>query len=407
MPGLYQPGHLRPRRHDRRRRRGGRGAARRRDRAGRRAAGLRLDRTAHQRLHAGAPDRLRPDEARPRRPARRHRPHRRRRAARGAPELLRRACGPSSAGCTGWRTSPAAASPATWCGSCPTGCEAVVDPASLGAAAAVRRCCSRREQISTEEMRDVFNLGVGLIAVLPADAVAAAQAAAAARRGRHLDDGRDPPRQHRRAVRPSLTEPAPRDRTTDAMASAPRARLAGLGPRAAQSARRRGGPGRRRGRGRGVARRVSASARRADGARGGRRAGPRCHHGGARSSRAITRASSRRAPMRCSPPGCGAWSRPCADPESGGAAAAPRGSAPAGVEVELGLLADEAAAQNADLPPRAARPLATLVALKLATTIDGRIADANGHSRWLSAPAGARLRAMAPRGIRRRRRRRA
>jgi phosphoribosylformylglycinamidine cyclo-ligase len=33
-------------------------------------------------------------------------------------------------------------------------------------------------RISTEEMRDVFNLGVGLIAVLPRDAVPAAQAAA-------------------------------------------------------------------------------------------------------------------------------------------------------------------------------------------------------------------------------------
>jgi phosphoribosylformylglycinamidine cyclo-ligase len=34
-------------------------------------------------------------------------------------------------------------------------------------------------QISTQEMREVFNLGVGLVAVLPPDAVAAAQAAAA------------------------------------------------------------------------------------------------------------------------------------------------------------------------------------------------------------------------------------
>jgi phosphoribosylformylglycinamidine cyclo-ligase len=33
-------------------------------------------------------------------------------------------------------------------------------------------------QISTQEMRDVFNLGVGLVAVLPPDAVAAAEAAA-------------------------------------------------------------------------------------------------------------------------------------------------------------------------------------------------------------------------------------
>jgi phosphoribosylformylglycinamidine cyclo-ligase len=35
-------------------------------------------------------------------------------------------------------------------------------------------------QISTQEMREVFNLGVGLVTVLPPDAVPAAQAAAAA-----------------------------------------------------------------------------------------------------------------------------------------------------------------------------------------------------------------------------------
>jgi phosphoribosylformylglycinamidine cyclo-ligase len=33
-------------------------------------------------------------------------------------------------------------------------------------------------RVSTGEMRDVFNLGVGLVAVLPPDAVAAAQTAA-------------------------------------------------------------------------------------------------------------------------------------------------------------------------------------------------------------------------------------
>lgn len=56
----------------------------------------------------------------------------------------------------------------------------------------------------------------------------------------------------------------------------------------------------------------------------------------------------------------------------------------AGVDAELGVLADEAAAQNAiflHLQRGHSRPY---VALKLATTIDGRIADANGHSRWLS-----------------------
>jgi diaminohydroxyphosphoribosylaminopyrimidine deaminase / 5-amino-6-(5-phosphoribosylamino)uracil reductase len=60
----------------------------------------------------------------------------------------------------------------------------------------------------------------------------------------------------------------------------------------------------------------------------------------------------------------------------------------AGIEVELGLCGDEARAQNAIFLHRQRRLGRPYVALKLATTIDGRIADANGHSRWLSgAPA--------------------
>jgi len=55
-----------------------------------------------------------------------------------------------------------------------------------------------------------------------------------------------------------------------------------------------------------------------------------------------------------------------------------------GVEVEVGLLAEEAAAQNASFLHQVQDPSRPFVALKLATTIDGRIADANGHARWLS-----------------------
>jgi diaminohydroxyphosphoribosylaminopyrimidine deaminase/5-amino-6-(5-phosphoribosylamino)uracil reductase len=70
------------------------------------------------------------------------------------------------------------------------------------------------------------------------------------------------------------------------------------------------------------------------------------------------------------------------DPVAAGGAARLRA---AGVDVELGLLADEAAAQNAIFLQTQRDRSRPYVALKLATTIDGRIADANGHSRWLSA----------------------
>jgi len=61
----------------------------------------------------------------------------------------------------------------------PPGCEAVVDPDSweLPPLFATLQQAGR---VATEEMRDVFNLGVGLIAVLPPEAVPAVQDAAAA-----------------------------------------------------------------------------------------------------------------------------------------------------------------------------------------------------------------------------------
>jgi phosphoribosylformylglycinamidine cyclo-ligase len=61
----------------------------------------------------------------------------------------------------------------------PPGCEAVVD-ASSWEVPPLFSLLQRAGGISTEEMRDVFNLGVGLIAVLPPPSVPAAQAAAAA-----------------------------------------------------------------------------------------------------------------------------------------------------------------------------------------------------------------------------------
>ncbi len=61
----------------------------------------------------------------------------------------------------------------------PPGCEAVVDGRSWEWPP-LFQTLQQGGGVSTGEMRDVFNLGVGLIAVLPPEAVAAAQAAAAA-----------------------------------------------------------------------------------------------------------------------------------------------------------------------------------------------------------------------------------
>jgi phosphoribosylformylglycinamidine cyclo-ligase len=60
----------------------------------------------------------------------------------------------------------------------PQQCAAVVNPGSWEWPP-LFSVLQQAGQISTQEMRDVFNLGVGLVAVLPPDVVAAAQAAAA------------------------------------------------------------------------------------------------------------------------------------------------------------------------------------------------------------------------------------
>jgi diaminohydroxyphosphoribosylaminopyrimidine deaminase/5-amino-6-(5-phosphoribosylamino)uracil reductase len=57
-----------------------------------------------------------------------------------------------------------------------------------------------------------------------------------------------------------------------------------------------------------------------------------------------------------------------------------------GVEVETGLMADEARAQNAGFLHRYRESGRPFVALKLATSLDHRIADATGRSQWVSGP---------------------
>lgn len=58
----------------------------------------------------------------------------------------------------------------------------------------------------------------------------------------------------------------------------------------------------------------------------------------------------------------------------------------AGIDVEIGLMGPAAAAQNAAFLHGFREPRLPWVALKLATTLDGRIADARGRSRWISGP---------------------
>jgi diaminohydroxyphosphoribosylaminopyrimidine deaminase/5-amino-6-(5-phosphoribosylamino)uracil reductase len=68
----------------------------------------------------------------------------------------------------------------------------------------------------------------------------------------------------------------------------------------------------------------------------------------------------------------------------------------AGIAVAEGVLAAEAARLNAGFLKRVTRGL-PLVTLKLATSLDGRIATASGESRWITGPQ-ARARVQALRG---------
>lgn len=61
----------------------------------------------------------------------------------------------------------------------------------------------------------------------------------------------------------------------------------------------------------------------------------------------------------------------------------------AGVEVSIGVLADEARAVNAGFLSRIERGRPHVV-LKLALTLDGRIASRTGESRWITGPAARR-----------------
>lgn len=77
------------------------------------------------------------------------------------------------------------------------------------------------------------------------------------------------------------------------------------------------------------------------------------------------------------------YGAPDVDPAAQGGAAALRAS---GIAVEGGVLEAQARAQNAAFFHRHAHPGRPFVALKLAMSLDGRIADHTGRSRWVTGP---------------------
>ena len=130
--------------------------------AGRRAAGLRVDRPPHQRLHPGPADHLRPagPPARTRTLADTGHDAWPRRCSRCTGATRRRCAPVLGAAARRWPTSPAAASRATWSGCCREGCARCVD-VRRWTLPPLFRLLQEAGGVCDEEMRDVFNLGVG------------------------------------------------------------------------------------------------------------------------------------------------------------------------------------------------------------------------------------------------------
>ena len=169
---------------------------------------------------------------------------------------------------------------------------------------------------------------------------------------------------------------------------------------------RRGDPRRRRARRSGRAPPPPPGGPHAEVDRAGRRpaSGPAAAPPSSPSSRARTPAAPGRAPTRCSRPASPASSSPCPSRPSWPAGGADRLRA-AGVDVELGVEQAEAEAGALAAWLTGVREHRPYVIWKVAATLDGRVAAADGTSRWITGAAGARRRPPAARHLRRRRRR--
>ena len=92
--------------------------------------------------------------------------------------------------CTGSRTSPAAASPATWCGRCLITATAVVHRGTWDEPRIFTEIQAAGD-VSDDEMEQVFNLGLGMLAVVPTGEVLARWTPCTERGSGRVDGRRD------------------------------------------------------------------------------------------------------------------------------------------------------------------------------------------------------------------------
>ena len=129
---------------------------------------------------------------------------------------------------------------------------------------------------------------------------------------------------------------------------------------------------------------------------GRRREGARARRSTSRSSRATTTGARRRAPTRSSPRRSRASSSAAAIRTRTSPAAASSSSRAAGIEVVVGVREARGARGSSRRGRSTSRTGLPYVSLKLALSLDGRIATRTGASKWVTGPeARARVHALA------------